>query len=86
MREDGHLWETFRNHYDGLVTKEETAQFCSLLPASMPVTEVLREAIRKDLLKHELIEEGQQLPTAPGVPDFDVTRPSASCGCRRFLR
>ena len=75
VREDDHLWETFRKHYDGLVTKEETAQFCSLLPASMPVTEVLREAIRKDLLKHELIEEGQQIPTAPGVPDFDVTPP-----------
>ncbi|MGD0813468.1 MAG: hypothetical protein ABSA83_07680 [Verrucomicrobiota bacterium] len=75
VREDDHLWDTFRNYYDGLATREETAQFCSLLPASMPVTEVLREAIRKDLIKHELIEEGQQIPTAPEVPDFDVTPP-----------
>jgi hypothetical protein len=75
VREDDHLWDTFRNHYDGLATKEETAQFCSLWPASMPVTEVLREAIRKDLIKHELMEEGRQIPTAPEVPDFDVTPP-----------
>jgi RNA:NAD 2'-phosphotransferase (TPT1/KptA family) len=70
----GHSGSIFKEYYDGLVTKCESAQFFTLLPNSMPVTEEIRAAILKSLVDHNLIPDGK-LPAAPEVPTFDVNPP-----------
>jgi hypothetical protein len=75
VREDGHGLDIFRAHYDGLVTREETAQFCVLFPANMPVSDKIRQDVRNDLIQYGLLKDGQTIPPAPQVPHFDVTPP-----------
>ena len=64
----GNSPQVFYEHYHGLVSADEAAQFWSMLPDSMPRSPELMERIQLELVEWGLLKKGQSLPAGPEVP------------------
>jgi hypothetical protein len=70
----GNSPQVFYEHYHGLVSADQGAQFWSMLPSSMPRTPELMERIRLELVEWGLLKKDESLPAAPEVPPLSYPK------------